>query len=226
LIKIARLNILFFGNLMPLTDLDIEQINTELHDKSPESIIRWALSLNKRTMMTTSFGYNSAVSLHMLANIAPETPVVWVDSGYNVKDAYLVAEQLIQSLKLNMHIYNPEISAERRNALLGGIPSIDDEHFEEFTHQVKLEPFARALDELQPEVWLTGIQKDETEYRKSLDIVSIDGRGILKVAPIFYWGDAEVEAYMQQHNLPNCKHYFDPTKVHEHRECGLHTIAS
>jgi phosphoadenosine phosphosulfate reductase len=208
---------------MPLSALDIAQINIELRDKSPESIIRWALSLNKKNIMTTSFGFNSAVSLHLLAQIDKRVPVVWVDSGYNVKDAYLVAEKLMHELQLNMHIYNPTVSAERRNAIMGGIPAVDDEHFEEFTRQVKLEPFNRALAELRPDVWITGIQRDETEHRKGLDIVSVDGRGILKVAPIFYWSEAEVEAYMQRFALPSCKHYFDPTKVHEHRECGLHT---
>ncbi|MFN3164388.1 MAG: phosphoadenosine phosphosulfate reductase family protein [Pseudohongiellaceae bacterium] len=43
------------------------------------------------------------------------------------------------------------------------------------------EPFARALDEFQPEVWLTGIRREETEHRKTLDIVSLDNRGIIKV---------------------------------------------
>lgn len=209
---------------MQLGQLDLEQINKELRDKAPEAIIRWALSLNKKVIMTTSFGYNSAVSLHMLANIDRSVPVVWVDSGYNVKDAYLVAETLMKSLSLTMKIYNPLMSAERRNAIMGGIPSIDDEHFDAFVEQVKLEPFARALQELKPQVWITGIRQEETEHRRNLDIVSIDGRGILKVAPLFYWNDEQVNAYMQQHDLPSCKHYFDPTKVHEHRECGLHTV--
>lgn len=209
---------------MPFSDLDLRQINEQLRNQSPQSIIRWALSLKKTAIMTTSFGYNSAVSLHLLHETAPEVPVVWVDSGYNVKDAYLVAEQLMADLNLNMHVYNPLMSAERRNAIMGGIPSIEDEHFDAFVEQIKLEPFARALNELKPEVWITGIQQGETEHRKNLDIVSIDGRGILKVAPIFYWDEAQVSEYMQQHNLPSCKHYFDPTKVHEHRECGLHTF--
>ena len=74
-------------------------------------------------------------------------------------------------------------------------------------------------------IWLTGIRREETEHRKSLDIVSIDNRGILKVAPIFYWSEDDVEAYMEQHQLPTCRHYFDPTKVHDGRECGLHTAA-
>ena len=211
---------------MSIGQLDLDQINQELHDKDPEAIIRWALSLNKPTIMTTSFGYNSAVSLHLLSCIDQSIPVVWVDSGYNVKDAYKVAEQLMQSLNLNMHIYNPEISAERRNALMGGIPTIDDENFEEFTRQVKLEPFNEALENLNPEVWITGIRQEETEHRQNLDIVSMDARGVLKVAPIFHWNDEKVLAYMSEHKLPSCKHYFDPTKVHEHRECGLHTISS
>lgn len=210
---------------MPISESDLDKLNTQLRSKTPQEIIAWALSLNKKTIMTTSFGFNSAVSLHMLSNISPSTPVVWVDSGYNVKDAYLVADELTSNLGLNLKIYNPLTSAERRNALMGGIPTVDDAHFEEFTRQVKLEPFSRALKELQPEIWITGIQKDETEFRQSLDILSMDSRGILKVAPIFYWTEDKIESYMATHSLPSCKHYFDPTKVHEHRECGLHTIA-
>ncbi len=90
---------------------------------------------------------------------------------------------------------------------------------------IKLEPFQRALDEWQPEIWITGIRKEETEHRQSLDIVSWDARGILKVAPLFYWSDDQVEAYMEAHELISCRHYFDPTKVHDGRECGMHTSA-
>ena len=90
---------------------------------------------------------------------------------------------------------------------------------------MKLETFAQALEEFQPDIWLTGIRQEETEHRKSLDIVSRDARGIIKVAPLFYWSEEQVEAYMQQHQLATCKHYFDPTKVMDGRECGLHTAA-
>lgn len=208
---------------MSFDHLDLEKSNAMLRKQSPQAIIEWALSIAKKPMMTSSFGYNSAASLHMLAQVDKSVPVVWIDSGYNVKDAYLVAEALMEKLDLNMHIYNPLMSAERRNALLGGIPSIGDENFEEFTRQVKLEPFERVLADLQPDIWLTGIRRDETEHRRSLDILSIDARGMLKVAPIFYWSDQQLDAYMAEYQLPSCKHYFDPTKVHEHRECGLHT---
>jgi phosphoadenosine phosphosulfate reductase len=207
--------------------LDLVKINAELKGQPAENIVRWALSLGRPAFTSTSFSPNSAVMLHLISRIDPEVPIVWVDSGYNVPDAYQVAEKLIQQLKLNIRVYNPLMSSERRNALMGGIPHPDDnaELFEEFTRQVKLEPFQRALHELKPEVWLTGIRRDETEFRKTLDIVSIDNRGLIRVAPLFYWSPADVENYMRSYSLPTCRHYFDPTKISSDVECGLHTTA-
>jgi len=211
---------------MTTLDLDLVALNEQLRAKTPQEIIRWALELGKRSFLTTSFSPNAGVMLHMVSSIDRSVPVVWIDSGYNVRDAYLVAEKLMQDLSLNMHIYTPIMTAERRNALMGGIPTPDEpEEHAEFTRQVKLEPFARAIEELKPEIWLTGIRRDETEFRKSLDILSWDNRGMLKVAPIFYWTEDDVASYMTQNQLPTCKRYFDPTKVSEHLECGLHTAA-
>lgn len=207
-------------------DLDFEHVNAQLRNASPEDIVRWALSLKKPTINTTSFGRNAAVMLHLVSKIDSSIPVVWVDTGYNLRDTYLVAERLMRELELDMHIYTPLMTSERRNAIMGGVPTIEDaELHEEFTRQVKLEPFQRALDNLKPGVWLTGIRQDETEHRKNLDIVSLDGRGILKVSPVFYWTEEDVQAYMARYELPTCRHYFDPTKVHDGRECGLHTAA-
>ncbi len=207
-------------------DLDFDSINAQLRDAGPGEIVRWALSQARPTISTTSFGKNAAVMLHLVSEVDKGVPTIWVDTGYNLRDTYLVAEKLIRELDLNMHIYSPTMTSERRNAIMGGVPTIEDEDLHaEFTRQVKLEPFQRALDDLKPEIWLTGIRKEETEHRQGLDIVTMDGRGIIKVAPIFYWSEADVEAYMAEHQLPTCRHYFDPTKVHDGRECGLHTAA-
>lgn len=206
--------------------LDFDSVNASLRGASPQEIVRWALSLQRKTIATTSMGRNAAVMLHLVSEVDKTLPTIWVDTGYNLRDTYIVAERLIRDLEVNMHVYSPQMTSERRNAIIGGIPTVDEEErHKEFTRQVKLEPFARALDDFQPEIWLTGIRREETEHRKTLDIVSMDNRGIIKVAPIFYWSDDEVEAYMAQHRLPTCKHYFDPTKVQDGRECGLHTAA-
>jgi phosphoadenosine phosphosulfate reductase len=208
-------------------NLDLDQINQQLKDKTPEEIVRWALGLGKRALTTTSFSPNSAALLHLVTRIQPDMPVVWIDSGYNVADAYLAAEQIIERLGLNMHVYTPNMTAERRSALMGGIPHPDDNRalFDEFVRQVKLEPFQRAIDELKPEVWLTGIRREETEFRKTLDIVTWDNRGLLRVAPLFHQKEQQLQDYMARFELPTCKHYFDPTKIADNAECGLHTAA-
>jgi phosphoadenosine phosphosulfate reductase len=207
-------------------DIDLDSVNESLRDASAGEIVRWALEQNLATVATTSMGRNAAVMLHLVSEIDPSVPTLWVDTGYNLRDTYLVAEKLIERLDLNIHVYSPVTTSERRNAIMGGIPTVDEEaRHQEFTRQVKLEPFDRAMADFKPQIWLTGIRRDETEHRKTLDIVSRDGRGILKVAPIFYWSEEEVEQYMAEHALPSCKHYFDPTKVFDGRECGLHTAA-
>ena len=208
-----------------MTELDLKAINRDLRDKTPKEIIRWSLSLNKNVFASTSFSPNSAALLHMVTHVSPQMPIVWVDSGYNVADTYRTAEQIMKMLNLNMHIYIPQITAERRNALMGGIPHPDDDEelHQEFARQVKLEPFDLAMKDLQGEVWITGIRHHETEFRKSLDIVSVDNKGLIKVAPLFYWNEQQLQDYMKQHALPSPRHYFDPTKVIDGRECGLHT---
>lgn len=207
-------------------ELDLDSVNATLRDASAVEAIGWALEQGRPTIATTSMGRNAAVMLHLVAQVDKTLPTIWVDTGYNLRDTYIVAERLIRDLDINIHVYSPEMTSERRNAIMGGIPTVDEEErHQEFTRQVKLEPFARALDEFQPEIWITGIRRDETEHRKTLDIVSTDNRGIIKVAPIFYWSEEQVDDYMEQFELPTCKHYFDPTKVHDGRECGLHTAA-
>lgn len=206
---------------------ELRQLNAQLRNQSPQDIIAWTKGLNRRVFASTSFSPNSAGLLHMVKNVWPELPVIWVDSGYNLSDTYRVAEKIIQDLSLDIRVYIPQMTAERRNALMGGIPHPDDDEalHKEFTRQVKLEPFARAMKDIQGEVWITGIRQQETDFRKNLDILTYDDRGLLRVAPIFYWTDEQLDDYVKAHDLPSCRHYFDPTKVLDGRECGLHTSA-
>jgi phosphoadenosine phosphosulfate reductase len=79
------------------------------------------------------------------------------------------------------------------------------------------------MKELAPRVWITALRKVQNPNRAGLDIVSVDSNfGALKVSPVFHLGDAELEQYLEQHNLPNEWDYFDPAKADEKRECGLH----
>ena len=86
-------------------DLDIVSINKQLRQASPEAIIRWALTQQKRTIVTTSFGKNAAALLHISSKVDPQLPAVWVDTGYNLRDTYVVADKLMQRIPLDYHIF-------------------------------------------------------------------------------------------------------------------------
>jgi len=193
-------------------------------EQSPQEIVEWALSQNKKTIVTTSFGPFSAVMLHLATQIKADVPVIWIDSGYNTLETYTYAEDLIKRLNLNIEIFIPEMTAARRSAVMNGIPALDSELHPEFTRQVKLEPFQRMLAKIKPEFWLTAIRKDETAFRKTLDVVSDGPNGIMKVAPFLNWSEVDMEGYLYEHDLPQVSKYKDPTKAEDNRECGLHTM--
>ncbi len=208
---------------MSLVNHELEQVNRLLEDCSAVEITSWALQKAAHPVVSTSFGPNSAVLLHMVTAQMPQIPVIWVDSGYNTNPTYKFALALIERLNLNIKIYTPKSTTAFLNVKHSGIPEIETPAHQEFTEVVKLEPFNRALNELEPDIWITGIRAEETAFRQTLNIATAPSSGIIKIAPLFKWVAADIHDYIQQHNLPVEKNYFDPTKSFEGRECGLHT---
>ena len=204
--------------------IDIAKINQELQNASPEKILLWAdQASGGKMMISTNFRPYEAVLLHLATQVRPEIPVLWVDHGYNTPATYRCAEETIAKLKLNVHLYIPRRTAAHRDTLLGGIPDIKDAAAHDaFTEEVKLEPFRRGLKTLKPKVWLTALRRVQNPNRETMDVVGLTGDGILKVCPILDWSDADMDAYIEKHQLPNEFNYYDPTKVLEKRECGLH----
>ncbi|MDY7395838.1 phosphoadenosine phosphosulfate reductase family protein [Aureibaculum sp. 2210JD6-5] len=201
--------------------LNIENINKELQTKSPIQIIEWALSIAKSPVVTTNFRPYEVAILHAVSQVNNNIKVIWCDTGYNTPDTYRHAEDLIEKLGLNIQLYVPKQTSAHRDVVLG-IPQIDDPKHKIFTEQVKLEPFKRAMAEHQPDVWFTNLRKGQTAFRDSIDILSQGNDGVLKVSPFYYYSDAELDQYLKENQLPNQFNYFDPTKVLENRECGLH----
>jgi phosphoadenosine phosphosulfate reductase len=201
--------------------LDLDIINKQLRNKNPFEIIKWALEIAERPILTTNFGPYSASMLYAVTSVKQDINVVWCDTGYNTSTTYKFAHEMIESLNLNIDIFVPKNTSAFRDVLIG-IPDINDPLHEIFTEQVKLEPFRRALDKYKPDVWFANLRNGQTTHRNSLDIVSINKQGILKVSPFFHWSDTEIEIYLNENNLPNEFRYFDPTKVLENRECGIH----
>jgi phosphoadenosine phosphosulfate reductase len=192
----------------------------------PAEIVRWVQQRARNPVISTNFRPHTAALLHLVTKIIPEIPVIWVDSGYNTEATYRYADELTSQLRLNLHVYTPRVSAARRAALFGGVPDLDHPDHPAFTQEVKLEPFERALRELQPDYWFTGIRAEQNAFRQSLGIISRGAMGTTRVAPIFRWTEIDLENYLYEHALPDNTDYVDQTKVREDRECGLQHLGS
>nr|WP_253680345.1 phosphoadenosine phosphosulfate reductase family protein [Tenacibaculum mesophilum] len=206
---------------MSIETMNLEAVNAELKNKSPKEIIVWALLQVNKAVVTTNFRPYEGAILHAVASVKNSIDVIWCDTGYNTPQTYKHAEELIEKLQLNIQLYVPKQTVAHRNITLG-LPTVDDPKHAVFTEQVKLEPFKRAMEEHKPDVWFTNLRKGQTAFRDSIDIVSRSKDGILKVSPFYHWSDEKLDAYLEEHQLPNEFKYFDPTKVESNRECGLH----
>lgn len=202
--------------------MNLKQINKDLRSKSPKEIIEWALDASKEAILTTNFRPLDQSIIHAVNEVDKTIPVVWVDSGYNTSYTYKHAIATIERFNLNVDVFIPKETVAYRDVVLG-IPEPDTAEHDEFTKQVKLEPFQRAMEKYKPVIWFANLRKDQTDFRNTLDIVTETKDGALRVCPFFYWTEEEVCCYMQDHNLESEDRYYDPTKVLANRECGLHT---
>jgi phosphoadenosine phosphosulfate reductase len=210
-----------------MTPEAITKANEQLREKSPQEVVEWAIAqADGRAIVSTNFRPYEAVILHLVTQVQPDIRVLWVDHGYNREATYTHAEELKARLNLNIQAFVPKLTAAHYDAAHGGMPEPTEENeaaIKAFSTVMKLEPFQRGMKELAPTVWFTALRKVQNPNRAELNIVSPDNNfGSLKVSPFFNWSDEEMEAYLEDHNLPNEWDYFDPAKADEKRECGLH----
>jgi phosphoadenosine phosphosulfate reductase len=205
----------------------LRQANAELRTAPPLAILRWALArAHGRALVSTNFRPYEAVLLHLVTQVQPDMPVLWVDHGYNRPATYRHAEELRLRLNLNLKAYLPTLTAAHYDALHGGPPEptpANEPQLRAFSQLMKLEPFQRGMRELAPQVWFTALRQVQNPQRAQLDVVGFDPTfRTLKVSPLCHWTNAQMETYLEAHHLPNEWDYFDPAKADEKRECGLH----
>ncbi len=218
----SLINATFSAN--PLTlPANLAEANLDLAGASAAEIIAWALARARNPVISTNFRPRSAALLHMVTRVCPDIPVIWVDTGYNTPATYRYIEQLRERLKLKLRAYTPHVTVARR-AASGGLPASDTPQFAGFVHETKLEPFERAFNELKPDVWFTGVRRDQNEFRSGLGVVSRGAQNTLRVAPVFDWTEDLLTAYLKAQGIADNDDYVDPTKPGAKLECGLQLL--
>ena len=180
----------------------LEDWNRTLATRTAEERVRWALQeFRGHAALSTSFGIQAAVMLHLVTRIDPQIPVVFVDTGYLFPETYRFAEELTARLGLNLKVYTPLLTPARQEALYEKLWEQGVEGLEKYGRLNKVEPMNRALRELNARVWLTGLRRDHASSREELPVLKQQNR-VLKVHPIIDWTDRHIGEYLRAHDLP------------------------
>jgi len=208
--------------------------------------VSWAFTHAPGThVLSSSFGAQAAVSLHLLTRQQPDLPVILIDTGYLFPETYHFIDELSERLALNLKVFSaPQSPAwlEAREGRLWeqGIAGID-----RYNKLRKVEPMQRALKELGAGTWFAGLRRSQARTRATIPFAERrDGRW--KFHPIADWTDRDVGLYLHKHNLPyhplwdqgyisigdvHTTHRWEPDKDTDatrffglKRECGLHGL--
>ena len=192
---------------MPTADtlnpaVDTAAADRRLSGASPSERIAWAhKEYGNSLVLSTSFGAQAAVMLHLATQVVPGIPVVFVDTGYLFPETYRFADELTSRLKLNLKVYRATESPAWIEARHGKLWEQGAEGLARYNQIVKVAPMQRALAELGARAWLAGLRRVQSSTRGHLNVVSEqDGR--MKVLPIVEWTDRDVFAYLTKHGLP------------------------
>lgn len=180
----------------------LAEINHRLESASAEERVAWAVErFDERLVLSSSFGAQAAVCLHLVTRQRPDIPVILIDTGYLFPETYRFIDALTERLDLNLHVYRSAQSPAWQEARYGRLWEQGLEGIERYNQINKVEPMQRALKELGAEAWIAGLRRQQARSRAHLDVVA-QRNGRYKVHPIIDWTDRDVYRYLSAHDLP------------------------
>ena len=191
----------------PLPSLmkSIHVTSKDLEKLSAQDQLQWAFKqFKERFVLTTSFGIQSAVLLHMTIELkSKQKPkVIWVDTGYLPKETYDYAEALTKLFELNLEVAQSHISPARMEALHGRLWETGIQEDLDKYHQIrKVEPLEKAFSNLNVYCWASGVRKDQTKNRESMSNIDFI-RDRLTLRPLLNWTKKDIFYYMEENKLP------------------------
>jgi len=193
----------------------LEHANRLLEGKTAPERVHWALEhLPGPHVLSSSFGTQSPVMLHLLTRVVPDIPVVLIDTGYLFPETYQLIDELSDRFSLNLKVYRPELSAAWQEARFGRLWQQGLDGIDRYNRLNKVEPMQRALRELGAKTWFVGLRRQQADTRRELPVLRWQDQ-CLKVHPIVDWRSIDIHRYLRRHDLPE-----HPLKDHGYVSIG------
>lgn len=181
---------------------ELHELNAKLETMTAQQRISWAIEhLPQNFMLSSSFGIQAALSLHLVTQQIPDIPVVFTDTGYLFPETYEFADRLTEKLNLNLLVYRSDISPAWQEARYGKLWETGEEGIHQYNRLNKVEPMHRAQKDLQVKSWFAGLRRTQSDQRAKLSVLQIvDGK--FKIFPVLDWSNKDVHYYLEEHGLP------------------------
>ena len=181
---------------------ELARINQYLAQLTAEQRIIWGLAYLPGThALSSSFGIQAAVMLHMVSQAQSDIPVILTDTGYLFPETYQFIDELTERLSLNLKVYQSHLSSAWQESRFGKLWEQGLDGLEQYNRLNKVEPMQRALDELTVGTWFAGLRRSQASTREALPILAIHGKRF-KLLPIIEWSNKDVHEYLTQYDLP------------------------
>lgn len=179
----------------------LADVNLELETMTAQQRVSWSLAhLPGEYLLSSSFGIQAAVCLHLVTQQLPDIPVVLTDTGYLFPETYQFIDELTEKLKLNLKVYRAPQSVAWQEARYGKLWEQGVEGITRYNEMNKIEPMNRALHNLKAQTWFAGLRREQSASRAHLPVLSIQ-RGVFKILPIIDWDNRTVYQYLTEHGL-------------------------
>jgi phosphoadenosine phosphosulfate reductase len=181
--------------------LALAEINVSLEKLSAQERVQWALeNMPGEFALSSSFGIQAAVSLHLVTQQKPDIPVILTDTGYLFPETYQFIDSLTEQLSLNLQIFRAEQSPAWQESRYGKLWEQGVEGIEKYNHLNKVEPMNRAIQTLGVQTWFAGLRREQSGSRAHLPVLAVQ-RGVFKILPIIDWDNRQVFQYLKEHGL-------------------------
>ncbi|HHO56330.1 MAG TPA: phosphoadenylyl-sulfate reductase [Trueperaceae bacterium] len=175
---------------------NLSKLNRDLEGLSSLKILEWAYGeFTPKIVASSSFQTQSVALLHMISEVIPELPVIFLDTGYHFPETLAYRDQLTELLGLNVL----NIKSQAGKDFLQASSELHRTNPDLCCQINKVKPLNDALRGYQ--ALISGVRRDQTANRAQLDFVSYkDNR--YKISPMLNWTQKMVWQYLHEHNLP------------------------